>query len=105
MRKAAVTRNGVEDTETAIEQEQEDMRKVENVGLTTRESKKMFQEMMVAMGDSLSDLAYSDDEDDGDDDNDDDTVLVTLSKNDEPRWVISTMPKMSQQRIDVFQQK
>jgi len=37
------------------------------MGLTNKEPEKTFEEMMVAIGDSLSDLASSDDGEDGED--------------------------------------
>jgi hypothetical protein len=51
-----------------------------------------FEEMLNAIGDSLSDLATSDDEQDGEDkqDGEEDTELGTLT-NDEPGWVMGTI--------------
>ena len=43
------------------------MKKAGNTGLMYREPEKTFQEMMVAIRDSLSDLVSSDDGDDGED--------------------------------------
>jgi len=39
----------------------------EILGLTSREPEKTFEEMMAAMGDSLSDIASSEDREDGED--------------------------------------
>jgi len=66
-RETAVARKRVEDAETAIKQRQEDMSNVEKAGLTTREPEKTFEEMLKAVGDSLSDFASSDDEEDVED--------------------------------------
>ena len=74
----------------------------EIVGLTSREPEKTFEEMMAAIGASLSDLASSDDGEDGDDE-DEETEQGTLSKDDEPGWVISTITKTVQQRMESFQ--
>jgi len=63
-RETAVARMQVEDAETAIKQKHEDMSNVEKVGLTTREPEKTFEEMLNAIGNSLSDLASSNDEED-----------------------------------------
>jgi len=41
------------------------MKHAEITGLTNKEPEKTFQEMMVVIGDSLSDLASSDDGEDG----------------------------------------
>jgi len=104
-RETTVARKRVEDTETAIQQEQEDMRKDENVGLTTREPETMFQDMIVAIGDSLSTLATSDDEQDGEDEDDDDTELGKLSKDDKPGWVMGIISTTVQQRTERSWQK
>ena len=90
-----MARMGVDDAETVIKQEQEEMRNAENMGLTTRQSAKTCEKMMIAIGDSLRDLACSDDEEDGDDD-DADTELGKLSEDDEPGWVVGTLSKMVQ---------
>jgi len=66
-RETAGARKWVEDAEVAIQQEEEDMKKAGNTGLMYREPEKTFQEMMVAIRDSLSDLVSSDDGDDGED--------------------------------------
>jgi len=63
----------VEDTEAAAQREQEDMKKAENAGLTNRELEQTVQEMMVGIGDSLSDLSSYDIGEDGDNDGDEDT--------------------------------
>jgi len=53
----------------------------------------MFQEMTVAIGDSLSDMKRSDDGEDVDDENDEETEHDKPSKDDEPSWVIGTVSK------------
>jgi hypothetical protein len=62
--------------------------------------------MLNAIGDNLSNLATSDDEQDGDDEEDeeDDTELGKLS-DDEPGWVMGTISKTVQHRIESFRQK
>jgi len=87
----AVARKQFEDAETAINKEQEDVRKAENTGLMTGAPEKTCQEMMVANGVSLCDLASSDDEEDGEDEDDEDTELGKLSKDDKPWWVMGTV--------------
>jgi len=57
-------RKRVEHAVAAMRQEQEDTEATENMGLTTWESEKPFHEMMVVIGDSLSDIAISDYEED-----------------------------------------
>ena len=104
-RETAVARKRVEDAEAAVQQEQEDMNHAEIAGLTTREPEKTFQEMLVAIGDSLSDLARSDDGEDGEDEDDEETEQGKLSEDDEPGWVMGTITKMVQQRMERFRQK
>jgi len=62
-----VARKRVEHAETAIEQKQDDMRNAEKVGLTTTKPETTSEEMVKAIGDSLSDLAIADDGEDGED--------------------------------------
>jgi len=69
-RGTAGARKQVEDAKGAVQQEQEDTRKAENAELTNREPETTFQEIMVAIRDSLSDLASSDDGEDVEDEND-----------------------------------
>jgi len=75
------------------------------VGLTSREPEKTFDEMLVAIWDSLRDLASSDDAEDGEDEDDEETEYGKLSEDDEPGWVIRTVTKMVQQHMERFQQK
>jgi hypothetical protein len=60
-RATAGARMRVEDAEAAVQQAQDDMTQDEIAGLTSREPEKMMEVMLVAIGDSLSDLARSDD--------------------------------------------
>jgi hypothetical protein len=61
--------------------------------------------MMVAIGDSLSDLARSDDGENGEDEDNKETKRGQLTEDDEPGWVIGTTTKTVQQRVEIFQQK
>jgi hypothetical protein len=97
-RETAVSRKQVEDAETVIKQEQEDMRSAESGGLISSEPGYKIEEMLDAIGDSQSDFARSDDEEDRDDDAD--TEQGKLSKDDEPSWVMGTISKTVQQRIE-----
>jgi hypothetical protein len=58
--------------------------------------------MLVAIGDSLSDLASSDDEEDGQDEDYDETEEGKLGKDDEPGWLIATITQMLQQLLERF---
>jgi hypothetical protein len=77
-------RKRVEDAEEAVQQEQDDMTHAEIAGLTSREPEMTFQEMLAAIGDSLSDLASSNDGEDGEHEDDEDTEQGKLSEDDEP---------------------
>jgi hypothetical protein len=72
-RETTGARKRVEDAEAVVQQEQDDMMHAEIVGLTSREPEMMFEEMVVAIGDSLSDLASTDAGEDGEEEDDDKT--------------------------------
>jgi len=102
-RETAVAKKRVEDAGTAFKQKQDDMRNVDNGGLTTRKPEATFEEMLNALGVSLSDLASSDDEVDveyGEDD--EDPEQGKLSEDDEPGWVMGTISKTVQHRMVRF---
>jgi hypothetical protein len=80
------------------------MTHAEIAGLTSREPEQTFEEMLVAIGDRLSDHASSDDGEDGEDENDDETEQGKLSEDEEPGWVMGTITKTVQQRIGRFWQ-
>jgi len=80
------------------------MTHAEIAGLTPREPDKTFEEMMASIGDILSDLASSDDGEDGDDE-DEETEPGKRSEDDEPSWVMGTIFKTVQQRMESFRQK
>jgi len=104
-REIAVARERVEDAEAPITMEEEDMGTAENMGLTTGEPEKTFEEVMVAIGDSLSDLESSDDGEDEDDEDDKETEQGKLSDDDEPGWVMGTISTVVQQHMERFRQK
>ena len=103
----AVRAQQVHDAETAVVQAPEDMSTTENAGGTTSNPEKVFQEMLNAIRDSLSDLLSSDDEQDEEDEEDDeeDTELSKRSHDDEPGWVMGTISKTVKHRIESLQQK
>jgi len=63
--------------------------------------------MLNAIGDSMTNLANSEDEEDGEDEDDDkeNTELGKLSEDDEPGWVMGTISKMVQHRMESFRQR
>jgi hypothetical protein len=81
-RETAGARKRVEDAEAAVQQEQDDMTHAEIAGLTSREPEKTFEEMLVAIGYSLSDLASSDDGENGEEKDDEETEQGNLSEDD-----------------------
>jgi hypothetical protein len=87
-RETAGARKRVEDAEAAVQQDQDDMMCAEIAGLTSREPNKTFEEMLVAIGDSMSDHACSDDGEDGDDEDVEETEQGEQSE-DEARQIDS----------------
>jgi hypothetical protein len=61
--------------------------------------------MLVTIGDSLSDLASSAVGEDGEDEDDEQTEQFKWSEDDEPSWVMGTITKTVQQRMERFRQK
>jgi len=104
-RETVGARKRVEDAEATVQQVQDDMTHAEIEGLSSREPEKTFEDMLVPIGDSLSDLASSDDGEDGEDEDDEETEQGNLSKDDEPGWVMGTITKTVQQRMERFRQK
>ena len=94
-----------EDAEAVIRQEEEYTGTAANVGLMTREAEITIEKIMVPVGDCLSDLASSDDGKDEDDEDDEETVQGKLTKDDEPGWVMGTISKTVEQRMERFRQK
>jgi len=104
-RDTAGARKRVEDAEAAVQQEQDHMTQAEIAGLTSSEPEKMFEEMLVATGDSQRDLASSDDGEDGEEEDDEETEQSNLCEDDEPGWVMGTITKTVLQRMERFRQK
>jgi len=61
--------------------------------------------MLVAIGDSLSDIASTNDGEDGEDKDDEETEQGKLSEDDKPGWVMGTITKTLPQRMERFWQK
>jgi len=93
------------DAETADQQVQEDMNTAENARLRNREPKKTYQEMIVAIGVSLGDLASSDNRDDVEDEDDEKTEQGQLTEDDEPGRVTGTFSRSVRQPMERFWQK
>jgi hypothetical protein len=106
-RETTVARQRVQDAETAMMQEQEHIGNVETGRSTTTKLEIAFEKMLNAIGDSLSDVARSEDEEDGEDENDDtqDTGHGKLCEDDEPGWVMGTISTTVQHRMESFWQK
>jgi len=60
---------------------------------------------MVAMEESPSDIASSDDGDYGEDENDEETKQDQLSNDDEPGWAMGTITNTVQQHMERFRQE
>jgi len=104
-RVTAGARKRVEDAQAAVQQEQDDMTHAKVAGLTSRKPEKTCEEMLVAIGDSLSDLASSNHGENGADEDDEDTEQGKLSEDDELSWVMGTITKTVQQGMERFRQK
>jgi len=104
-RETAVVTKRVEDAEEAVQQEQNDMKHAEIAGLTYREPEKASEVMLVAIRDSLNDLASSADGEDGEDEDDEETEQGKMSEDDEPGWAKGKITITVQQRMERIQQK
>ena len=104
-REAAGAQKRVEDVETAIRQEQQDTDASGNWELTTRGLEKTLLEMILAMGDNLSDIGSSDDGEDGAHEDNEETVQGQLCEVDEHGWVMGTMNKKVPQHMERFRLK
>jgi hypothetical protein len=81
------------------------MKSAEIVGLTNNELEKTFDAMRVAIGDSLSDFASSNEGDDGEDEDEEESDQGQLSEDDKPGWVMGSITQMVQQHMERFWQK
>ena len=104
-RETTGARKRVEDAEASVQRDQYDMKDAEIAGLTSKEPGKTFEEMLFAIGDSLIDNGSSDDGEDGEDEDDEETEEGKLSDDDEPGWVMGTITKTAQQRVESSRQK
>jgi len=95
----------VNDVEVAVQHNKDDMQHAKITGLTIKEPKQTFEEMNVALRDSLSDIASSDNGQDGEHEDDQETEQSKLSEDDEPGWVMGTVTKTSKQCMERFQQR
>jgi len=103
-RETTGARKRVEDAQAAVQHEQDDIVHAEIAGFMSREPEMTFDGMMAAIGDCLSDLATSDNGEDGEDE-DEEAEQGKLSEDDEPGWVMGTITKMVQQRMESIRQK
>jgi hypothetical protein len=103
-RETAGATKRVEDAEAAVQQEQGNMKLAEIAGLTSREREKTFEEMQVAISESLSDLASSDDGEDGEYQDEEETEHGKLSEDDEPGWVMGPITTTVHRHLERFQQ-
>ena len=90
-RETAGARKRVEDAEAAVRQELDNMTHAELAGVTSRKPEKTFEEMLISIGDSLSELATSTNGADGEDENDQETEKSKLIEDDQPGWVMGTI--------------
>lgn len=78
------------------------MRIAAQAELTTRKSKKVFEEILNSIGDSLRDPASSNngEEGEGGHENEENTELGMMTKDDQPRWVVGAIAITEQHRMD-----
>jgi len=88
-------------------QELHDMTTADNSGVITRKPDTTFEEMLTTIGDSLRHRACSDDEQSGEDreDYEEDTELGKLSGDSETCWLMGTISKTVERRMESFRQK
>jgi hypothetical protein len=103
--KTAGARKRVENTEAAVQHKDNNMILADIAGLTSREPEKTIEEMLIAIAASLSDHASSNNGKDVDDEDDEVTEQGNLSEDDEPGWVMRTITKTVQPRMERFRQK
>jgi len=98
---------GVQDPEIAMMQELKDMTTAGSEGATTKKLQTTFEQMFNRIRDSLSNLASSHDEQDmlDEEDDEEDTELGMLSDDDECGWVMGTISKTVQHRIESVPEK
>jgi hypothetical protein len=76
------------------------MTQAEIMGLTSTESQKRFEEILVAFRDSLRDLASSNNGEVREDKDDEETEQGKLGEDDEPCWVMGTITKTVQNSME-----
>lgn len=86
---------------------QKDMNNAENTESTTRKPVKTFDEVLNTIRDSLSNLANSNNQADTEDDdnNEGDQKQGNLSEDNKPNWVMGTISKLRQYRMECYRQK
>jgi len=106
-RESTVARMRVQDAKTAMMHKHEHLGNVEKGRSTTTKPNITSDEMLNAIGDSLSDLASFKDEEDEDheDDDEEDTGHGKLSEDDDHGWVMGTISQMVHHRMTSFWQK
>jgi hypothetical protein len=105
LRESSGVRKRVEHAEAAIRQQQEDTLGAENTGGTTTEPKTKFHEIIVAIGQSLSNIASFDNRENWEDEDDEETQQGQQSETDDPGWVMSTITKTVKQQMEKLRQK
>jgi hypothetical protein len=89
-------RKGVEDAEEVAQQEQKETKKSEHTRMMNREAEKKFLGIIVSIGDSMSDLARSDDGENRGNEVDEEAEQGLLSEDEQPSWVMGTITKSVQ---------
>ena len=103
-RETAGARKQVEDAEAVVHQAHEDIDYAKTAGLISREHKRMFEVMLVAIGQTLIVLSSVDHVKHGEDE-DEEIEQGTHSEDDEPGWVTETTTKTIPQCMSRFRYK
>jgi len=92
----------VEDADTAIKHELEDMRYAQKAGLTTTKPETTFEETWNTIGDVWCDPPCPNSREAGEHEDDDKEYpeLGKLSEDEEPGWVMGTISKTAEYRMD-----
>jgi hypothetical protein len=98
----AAARKGVEQTERACEQQQQDITNADNARITTRDFEIRCPKMIIATAAIPNGFGFFVNVGNEDHENDQDTVLSKLTEEDKPSWVVGTVSKMVHQQIERY---
>jgi hypothetical protein len=104
-RETLAARKRVEEAQAAVQQAQNKSEQIENELPAVERQQPTFEQMLDAIGDSLSDIASSDDDYDEEEEEEDDDEDSVAEDEAETGWVAGSIPQSVQKRIDNHRQK